>query len=934
MNPRELFLLTPYRLPAQNSVTLGHDDVASFLNGHAALWHPSVLLGATGPPQIASSYDHEQPRPGHVYAVPESPTLLLPDDWFQRVADVGAIAFRATTDRATTFANLRAEIDAFTSRQTGEPIARPFGSWPEDANRVGPFLGIGYGVLVLNTLFEAMEHENMVPVSDLWQDIQQALAAIENPDFEAFLQPLRSAAGRLTYARDVLYPSPIYVIDLVLLDEDRLADPFPAAFAHNQPINVIASVAALERLGREHPERLAVVKDRFQKEEIELCSGCYLDREDALLPPESYLWNLFRGRRSFEDLFGAAPRVFGRKRFGGLPQQPMLLTHTGLTKMVNLPFDNGVLPSYRTPVTSWPAPSGKSVDAFTRAPVAADNPLTFFHLAHYLYKTIRNDSTATVALVHKDGKPATGYEDWLELTRFGPILGRWTPLSRYFGEAVPGEYASSSPADDFHSDHLEERTTSKVPHPVGGFADHVRRRRRLDVAWVMASMYRGLAGKGDQLRIDDRLPALEDLLEAGPSAEAERELSELQSKAASALADRLVAGATSNQAGFLAFNPCSFTRRVALEVEGITKSLPAEGAVKACQVDGNLAKLVVELPPLGFVWFPQSASGSAAASKLKMADNTGVRNEFFEAEVDGLTGGLKALRDLKTKLNRIGQQLVFNPGSKMRMKELKVVSTGPAVGEVVSIGSVLGEQDQLLANYRQRYRAWAGRPVLDLQIEIQPIQPPAGYPWHAYYGARFAWGDERALLLRGVYGINAVTAQTRPESSMFLDLRTGKQSTTIFTYGLPFHQRQGTRMLDVILVPEGETTQTFDLALGLDREHPALTALSLTTPVPVVPTSKGPPHIGPVGWLFHLDALNLLMTSLRPLPNGGDGLTLRVLESSTHGGAAEFRCVRDPKQATLTDGRGNPTYEAGANGDGVVFEVPASDLAELRIEFS
>ena len=49
-------------------------------------------------------------------------------------------------------------------------------------------------------------------------------------------------------------------------------------------------------------------------------------------------------------------------------------------------------------------------------------------------------------------------------------------------------------------------------------------------------------------------------------------------------------------------------------------------------------------------------------------------------------------------------------------------------------------------------------------------------------------------------------------------------------------------MLDVILIPEGETAHTFDLALALDREHPTQTALGMVTPVPVVPTAKGPPH--------------------------------------------------------------------------------------------
>ena len=45
--------------------------------------------------------------------------------------------------------------------------------------------------------------------------------------------------------------------------------------------------------------------------------------------------------------------------------------------------------------------------------------------------------------------------------------------------------------------------------------------------------------------------------------------------------------------------------------------------------------------------------------------------------------------------------------------------------------------------FRLRLRAWLSRPVLDVRIELEPKHPPTGYPWHAYYGARFAWRDDR-----------------------------------------------------------------------------------------------------------------------------------------------------------------------------------------------
>ena len=68
-----------------------------------------------------------------------------------------------------------------------------------------------------------------------------------------------------------------------------------------------------------------------------------------------------------------------------------------------------------------------------------------------------------------------------------------------------------------------------------------------------------------------------------------------------------------------------------------------------------------------------------------------MRNEFLEVEVDAQTGGMKAIRDHKTRLNRLGQRLVFHPGSRMVASEIKVTHAGPALGEIVSRGELLGE---------------------------------------------------------------------------------------------------------------------------------------------------------------------------------------------------------------------------------------------------
>jgi hypothetical protein len=935
MNPHELILLSPYRVPGQNSLMIANEDTGAFLNGFTALWHPAVALGAAAPPKVGSPYDFEQPAANHVYAVPDSPPLFLPDDWDQRVRTAGAVAFRCTLDREATLANLR---EALRARGDAAPPAHLIDL---SAERVAPFFGIGFGYLHLTALFEAMEHENLLAGGELWSAVQEAIAALGNADDpEAWRRHLQAAADRLQAGRDVLYPTTIHVLDLALTDEARPGDAWPASFDQGLPLNLLATGRLLERVAREQPERFARLKERAGTEQAEVVGGCYVEREDALLPIESQLWNLLKGRKVTNDLLGREVRAFGRRRFAFHPQAPQLLNTVGLTRALLLAFDDAAIPSHRAAVISWPSPDGKRVEAFARAPYAADNPQTFFHVAHYLHKTIMQDQAATFGLLHASSPAAPWYRDWLELTRFGPVLGKWTTFSAYFGEVYAGEYSSAVNADEFHGDYLSERTNAKSESPVSAFARHVRLRRRIDTAWTLAAIHRGLSGKNDTLQVEARLGEVEDRIEAqgpGPTdAVADTELEQVEKEAAGALAGRLLSRATGDTPGYLVLNPCSFTRRVALELNDVAGPLPVGGPIKAAQLDGPQAKLVVEVPALGFAWVPRSGPPGtpAPAARMKLADNKAVRNEFFEAEIDPQTGGLRGIRDHRTRVNRLGQMLTWNPGSTARCDGVKVVSTGPALGEVVTEGVLLDDQDRELATFRQRFRAWQGRPILDLRIEITPRQPPEGYPWHAYYGARFAWADERTAVLRGVNGTAYVTSHTRPESPDYLELRLGKQATTIFPGGLPFHQRHGGRMADVILLPEGESARAFDLAIGLDREYPAQTALGLVTPVPLVPAPKGPPHVGATGWLFHLDMPNIALLGMRPAADGADAVVARLLEVGARGAHAEFRCARDPQRAAVLDARGETQMGVSVSGDAVLFEMGQGELSHLRVEFS
>jgi alpha-mannosidase len=948
MSTRELILLSPYRLPTQSTLYLGDEEVAAFLNGYVALWHPAALAGASGPPRLGSPYDFEQPAAGHVYAVPDNPPLSLPSDWEDRSIAAGARVVRATADRAATLGNLVRALD-------GAAPDNPLLALPPE--RIATFLALGFGHLQIEALFEASAHDNVLSGSDFWQDVCAAVEAIRGGDPDAARPHLQSAAERLLAAREVIYPVTIHVVDMVLADPDHLAVPWPLALERGQPVNVIASGQLLERIGHEAPERLDALRNRVDAAQAEVCGGGYLEREEVLLPIESQMWNLRKGVETTRRLVGQDVRVFARRRFGFHPQMPLWLQHHGMSRALLLAFDDAVLPAHRNTVVSWPSPDGKQVEAFTRIPHAADSPQTYFHLAYHLHQTIMQDQAATLPLLHRDRPAPPWYADWLELTQLAPVLGRWTTLSKYLEDVLPGDYPSASSADEFHGEYLVERAprtdsyssdgavTAPAPprseHPIAWFARHTRLRRRLDSCLTLAALHRSLA-RTDALPDAARtLEDLEDRVESGAEGAVE-ELGHLLHQVGEALARRLVARGTEGRTGFLVLNPCSFRRRVAIELPG-AGSLAAGGPVKAYQVDGDTVLAVVEVPALGFAWVADGPGQTTGGThKLRMADERCVRNEFLEAEVDPQTGGLKSIRDMRTRAGRLGQQLVFNPGSTMRAREVRTTSTGPALGEIVSEGVLLDGQDEVLATFRQRFRAWLGRPVLEMRIEISPTKSPEGYPWHAYYAARFAWREERSALLRGVNGQAAITSHSRPETPDFLEVRMGRSNVVLFPGGLPFHQRHGGRMLDVLLVCPGETAQAFDLAIGLDRDYPIQTALSMVTPTPVISVDRGPPHVGQEGWLFHLDAPNLLLGGLRlATPTSDDesaataAITARLLECAGVGtGGAELRCVRDPARATLIDGRGQFIADAHTRGDAVILDTAPNDLVHVRIDFA
>lgn len=931
--PRESYLLSPYRPPTSYPVTLTPDEATAWLAGYFALWHPAALHGLTRPPHLASAYDHDLPATAAIYVVPEGPHLYQPDDWPARVATAEGVQARATADVRETQQSLLAALRAAGASNTLLDL-------PADVARL--FAGVGYGHLLVETLFDAADHEHLLDADGFWNDVTAAVTAAESGDVSGIRPHLVAAVDKLRAAREVLGSSKLRFLDLAILDRANLDAPWPASLAAGLPLTVLAAAETLERLAADFPERFAELKAKFVPDlpgSVDLACGAYREREDGLLPVESQWWNLQKARASATALLGTAPPVYGRKRSALHPHLPGYLKQAGYSSAIAVSLDGSSSPARSASVLNWNGPDGKTIDALGRDPHPADDPATFFNLAYHIHTATTGDSVPSVGIAHVGKPAAVGYAELIALCELGEALGEFAGVGRFLGDGHYGEYLGSASADDFVVDYLDDRVTNlHRPDPVSGFARHLRLRRRLDGAYALAALHRVLTPATDAEANEVAvLDSLEDATESrgadvgveSPD-ELEAKLMVAESEWAKKLADRVLACSQAGTPGFLVFNPCGVTRRATLELDGLPGPIPVDGAVKASEFANGAAKVVVEVPALGFAWIPRGVPGAAPPkARIKTAEGTTVRNEFFEAELDPGTGSLKAFRDTRTRMNRFGMQLAFNPGSKMRATSVAVTHAGAALGEVTATGDLLDEHNEILAGFRTRLRAWAGRPALELQIEFDLRHQPAGYPWHAYYGARFAWRDERAALFRGVHGENAKSSVTRPMSPDYLEVRLASERTFVFTGGLPFLQRHGTRMADVILIPEGETCRRFELLIAADRDYPMATATGWTAPVPVVPTDRGPPPGMASGWLGHVDLPSLLMTSLRPASGTERSAFARFVECAGYAGNADLRFARDPSTAAAVDGGGSDQHQLTLNQGAVPLEFSANEAIRI-----
>ncbi|MFN0053981.1 MAG: hypothetical protein ACKV0T_17520 [Planctomycetales bacterium] len=974
----DLIVLIPSHSLEDFPAELGETEAASLLNAFAVAWHP-VLLGTTRLlPRWHRADDPPDAAQKRLIFLPTHCEGWAPSGWADRVAAEGCVVVRGLSDRAEMVAAALA----------------PLGDVPAcDPELAADFMALGFCYLQIELLTRKMRHFSNLDEVHLQREAVAAAEGALAGDAETARTRLQSCFEVLREARERFYPVDCYLLDLCLLIP-RLADSeFKKLLLTLNPVSVLASAHDLAEIATQAPEMHAALKEAWQRGSADVVCGDLCERPLPLWPLNSVIWQLQESQRAVERSFGKRPVVWGRRRYGVFPQLPQLLKNGGFEGALHTVLDDGIYPDAEHSKLRWEGTDGTSIDSLTRIPLAADASTSYLRFPDRMSESMDNDHVAAVIFARWPEVKCPFHDDLRRMMQYAPVLGRFVTLTDFFTHTDHPTRHAKYNANEYLSPYLFQAGARKEHQPISRFAARLALRQSLDCGvWyrTLSELLRGRAIDWTEARRQER--AVEELPEF-PEAESdgavgelpvtpepevaatvEQDLARFAQEGIQALSELIMSGA-GDRPGYLILNPLGFRRIVTVELDRQGAAPRPDAERSWAQWDQTRGFLTVDVPGAGFAWVPAGevpSEGSPAGPSLAEPDL--LRNEFFEVHLNEKTGGIARLKAYGRSPNRLSQQLNYRFArertittrngeqveetkthyAEMRSTSRTVTCQGPALGEIVSEGEIIDQQQgDRLAGFRQTLRVWRGRPVVEIDIELVLDRVPDGELWHNYFAARFAWHDETASITRAAMLGAQEAIEERLETPYYIELATLEQRTTIVTPGLPFHRKTGPRMIDTILIAARESRRRFRFVIAFDQSFPMQVALDAQIPATVVPTRGGPPRSGAVGWFFHLGARNVQTLGLFPLldeppaedpqaqapaPLWGNseaacGCSMRVMETEGRPVQARLRCFRTPRRARQRDFLGRTLHLLTIDGDAVLIDLAAHEISDVEIRF-
>jgi len=967
MKFRQLAVLLPCHSLEDFPLRQDPDQAEQLLSAWSATWHPALLRHAQCVPGWFPAEAPPQEPAGHLLILPECSRPLLPEGWAAGAAAGGACLIGDLKHRDQMVAAALQQLDD--------------GPGNVDPDLAADFLALGFCHLQVELLTRQLRY-----MSNLDQDSfrTEVLAAAEqawaaNPG--AARERLQSAFNLLHQAREYFYPVEAHLLDLTLVASTTLGQSLREELSAGVSTNLLICGELLDQMARSEPATLQALREALERGTVAIVGGEFSERALPLLTPEAIRAQFGQGLARYQDRLGRRPTVFGRRRFGLSPVLPQILKGLGFVGAVHCTLDDGRFPVGNQSRIRWEGLDGTVLEALARVPIDVCRPDAFLRMPERLGNSMDLDHVATVVLAHWPGQSSTWYRDLKRIAAYSPVLGRFSTITGYFEQTGMAGQQKRYQADEYRSPYLKQAVVGGQADPISRWVRYFARRasvealQTLDALTTIAACGSAMADhSANRPATDGLFGETDDLLVAAVDGgnDLDGRIRQSLDEAAARFCRSLAGNGRPAAKGCFLANPWSFPRRLCVEMPELDKPPDAGGAVRAAGESAGRKTVVVDLPAMGFVWVaekekgtgtfcaqhPSGRSGKRCLSPFPrlwkkkqkpeppLAEENVLRNELFQVTFDPPTGAIRSISAYSSRTARLAQQIALRlpeagkaqegadrEYSIMKADELAVTSSGPVLGEIVCRGRLLDRGARRLAGFRQTTRVWRGSRVIEIEIELDVGQPPGPSPWHSYYAARFAWGDPTANLYRSVSLANLPTDAVQLEAPHFIDIRSNKVRTTLLCGGLPYHRRFGLRKLDTLLVVRGETARRFRLGVGIDLPHPVPAAIGFLAPQ-TMRFGLAPPPV-PTGWLFHVDARNVLATHWEPCLSEGrvEGFRVRLLETDGRRVRAELRCFRPVESAQKILCGDTPPDELPVKNDQVTIDLGPHEWAEVETRF-
>ncbi len=384
--------------------------------------------------------------------------------------------------------------------------------------------------------------------------------------------------------------------------------------------------------------------------------------------------------------------------------------------------------------------------------------------------------------------------------------------------------------------------------------------------------------------------------------------------------------------------------------------------IELAQVNNGQERLLVKIPPGGFAWLTESQSPQTMQPVMKeargeapLAEPLTLRNRHFEVTLSDRTGGIASVTWHQQRGNRLSQQSCFRYEREVTLPDdgsgevrkasyaisniisQRVVEAGLVFASVETISELVSPVDGVrLATVIQTTSIDRVQPRIQIHLRFENIKSNVkGNPWLSYYGCRFAWDNESAAITRAVMGQAGGFRAERFESPDYLEVSDTDHRMVIVPHGRPYHRRSGPRMLDSLLIVEGESAREFQFTVEFDQPFPLRTAADAMTPVSTLQTT-GSAAAAASSWILGLSAKNVeIVTTRHKASTEAESESLNLLLSETDGVAVDcfIKTARKPTAAFAINAEMTEKSALAISDQGTRISLSAFKIREVQLIF-